>query len=131
MTFQAGTYGALNRDGTFRGVLVATAPFVGREGCFLPLVADAQPAFDSATQKLVVGGYVVEATQVRQTWSVVALSAAELDDNADTTEAEQLRQVYTALKNGTGTTAVRQARVERVCAFLLKDYAKRNGLIVS
>lgn len=65
----------------------------------------------------------------------VPLSAEEqariADDAADATEADQLRTIYTALKNGTGTSGERLQRLERACAFLLKCEAKRRGLTVS
>lgn len=89
-------------------------------GAVRPRVDDPLPAFDPATQKVVEGTPIVEPTQVRRTWTVVALTAAELDNLADKATAELARKVYTALKNGTGTTAQRQQRVEEVLAFLLK-----------
>lgn len=66
-------------------------------------------------------------------WSVETYTptAEELDERADATEASQLRTVYTALKNSTGTSGERLVRVERVCAFLLKREAKRMGLVVA
>lgn len=99
-------------------------------GSVRPRVDDALPVFDPSTQKVVEGTPVVEPTQVRRTWIVVPLLAAELDDLADKATGELARKVYTALKNGTGTTAQRQQRVEEVAAFLLKQWAKANGLLV-
>jgi hypothetical protein len=53
-------------------------------------------------------------------------SQAELDERALQAEADQMRQAYTALKNGT-TTAQQQ---RNIIAFLLKCEASRRGLIV-
>lgn len=60
------------------------------------LVTDAQPTFDPATQVLEVGPYVIEATQVRETWVVRAKTAAELEADA---LAQELQQVQNRLDN--------------------------------
>lgn len=60
-------------------------------------------------------------------WTVETYTptAEELDDRAMRADLENLRSLYTALKNGTATA--QQQR--NVLAWLLKDAAKRHGLI--
>jgi len=88
------------------------------------LVTDAQPT-PSATQYVAPGPVVIEPTQARRTWVLVAKSAAQID--AETLAAErvtdmvQLALVVTALRDGTGTAGERLTRVERVCVRLLRD----------
>jgi hypothetical protein len=45
-----------------------------------PFVQDAEPPYNTATQELEFGGYVVEANQVRGTWSVRNLTQEEIAD---------------------------------------------------
>lgn len=84
---------------------------------------DPQPV-PSATQFVVAGPVVVDATTARKTWELRSKSAEQIE--AETFAAsqaatlEQARPVYTALKNGTGTAAERLIRVERVCAHYLR-----------
>lgn len=91
-----------------------------------PLVTDPQPT-PTAQQRVQRGGYVVEAEQVRETWTLVDKTPEELAAEAAAAEREtdyaQLRQVHIALRDGTGTQAERLRRVERVCARLLRDAA--------
>jgi hypothetical protein len=98
---------------------------------FVPVHDDGKPAVNPATHKVVDDGIIVETTRRRRSWLVVPLTTAEIDERTDASDAEQLRQVYTALKNHTGTSANRMDRVENVCAFLLKQEAKRRGLSVT
>lgn len=73
------------------------------------------PAYDPATQKIafVNGAWVT-------TNKTAGEIAAEADAAATAAETQQLKQIVQALKNGTGTSAERLARVERVCAHLIK-----------
>jgi len=80
MNFSAGTYGQLDRAGNIVGVYNAPTDFEGRSGCFLPIIVDAQPTFDPATQKL-SSSYAIVNGEFHQTWSVVALSDSELWEN--------------------------------------------------
>lgn len=61
-----------------------------------PLVTDPQPTFDPATHKVEPGPIVIEATQARETWVVVAKTPEELE--ADEL-AEELAQVEARLTN--------------------------------
>lgn len=45
-----------------------------------PFVQDPEPPYDPATQELNHGGYVIEPTQVRSTWSVRNLTQQEIAD---------------------------------------------------
>ncbi len=95
-----------------------------------PQIVDALPEFDPATQKIVEGTPVVEASAVRKTWIVTPLTAAELLNEAIRVDLDQARSIYSALKNGTGTDAARLRRVESVAATLLRYVATKEGLIV-
>jgi hypothetical protein len=79
-----------------------------------------QPAFDPALQRLTRSDPVVdvEANTHTHGWTVVQIPQEELDDIA---EREQAKAVYQDLKDGTGTQLQRLVRVEKVCAYLLKD----------
>ena len=94
---------------------------VGLDPDIVPLleVEAAQPAYDAATQKLQRTAAVVDVAANTHThgWEVVSRTADEI---AEDTERDQIKAVYTALLNGTGTSAERITRVERVAAHLLK-----------
>lgn len=87
-------------------------------------IVDAKPT-PSATQVLVDGGIVVGDTEAHQTWTLRDKTQAELDADAAAaaraTDIEQIKAVLTALKNGTGTSAERLTRLERVVFRLAKD----------
>jgi hypothetical protein len=79
----------------------------------------------TATQVVVPGPIVVDATSARRTWQLANKSAEQLAEEQftaqQTADYEQIRAIYVALKNGTGTAAERLTRCERVLARLLKD----------
>ena len=84
------------------------------------------PAFNSATQKLVRISTDNDAAHTRTfSWSVVALTQAELDEiaekAADTNRRTQAQNMLTALENGTITAAQQR----QVLAFLLRRELKR------
>ena len=83
-------------------------------------VLEPQPAYDTNTQRLQRSEAVVDipGNTITTGWQVVAIPQEELDDAA---ELAQIKAVYLALKNGTGTQLERLVRVERVLARLLKD----------
>lgn len=85
---------------------------------------DAKPV-PSSSQYVAAGPVVVQGEIARKTWSLVEKSAQQLaaDQFSSVREAElaQIRLVYVALKNGTGTAAERLTRIERVLARVLKD----------
>ena len=91
---------------------------------------DTRPVIDEATQKL-HREFTDDDVAFTRTFRYVVVTktaeeqAAYTQGEADETERRQLKTVYQALKDGTGTTAVRLQRVERVCARLLRD-AVRN-----
>lgn len=92
---------------------------------------DPQPT-PSATQYVVAGPVVVDATTARKTWELRAKSAEQIE--ADTFAAAQAAAlaaatapaVYRALRDGTGTAGERLVRVERVCAWLLRQQVGRE-----
>lgn len=98
-----------------------------RPGTVLPQAVDAIPVFDPATEKVIEATPIVEQTQVRKTWIVIPLSGAELLEKAIGVDLDQARQVYTALKNGTGTDANRLRRVEQTLAGILRYIATKEG----
>ena len=86
------------------------------------------PPTPSATQNVAPGPVVVTEAEARKTWLLVPKTAAELAFDAYVANRDAdlllIRQVYLALKNGTGTAAERLVRVERVCARFIKDTFK-------
>lgn len=103
-------------------------------------VVDPQPT-PGATQKVVGAGYVVEPTQVRQTWSLADKSAAELEADALKTERADLDTYLASLQaqldisNATRATLSNAQRINelendtrasmRALKFLLRDARRR------
>lgn len=93
----------------------------------LLMVYAAAPAYDAATQKLDPPTWTVDVANntYTRTWSIVALSQAELDDIAERDSHNsvegQAKSAYTALKNGTGTNEERIQRIENILSWFLKD----------
>ncbi len=90
---------------------------------------DTQPAFNAATQKLNRISTDDDVAHTRTfSFAVVSLTQPELDAIAERTASEATRQqikpVYTALQNGTGTAGERLARIERAVAYLLRNEVK-------
>jgi len=85
----------------------------------------ATPAIDPATEKIGPWNYVINPSDVDAQRTVVAKTQQEQNDyaqgQADAAERAIVKALYQALKNGTGTTTQRLARVERVAARLLRD----------
>jgi hypothetical protein len=79
----------------------------------------------SATQYVMPGPVVVDATTATKTWLLLDKSAEQIAAEAfqalQAAQLELARQVYSALKNGTGTAGERLVRVERVCAYYLRQ----------
>ena len=82
-----------------------------------PYVIDAQPT-PSATQYVESGPVNVTYTEARKTWLLLDKSAEQVERE---TEVAQAKAVLVALKNGTGTSAERLARIERVLFRVAKD----------
>ena len=106
---------------------------VGLDPDMVPLleVQSPQPAYDPATEKLERSTTVdVDANTHTHGWNIVALTQAELDaiaaQAANDAEREQAKAVYQDLMNSTGNSTQRIVRVERVCAYLLKDLFGAN-----
>lgn len=121
---------AIIRDGQFVEWRDFEAIPPHRPGSVLPQVVDPLPDHDAATQKVVPDVPVIEADQVRKTWRVVQLNEEDLTLKAIAVDLDQARQVYAALKAGTGTDATRMRRVEAVLAAVLRYVATQEGLIV-
>jgi hypothetical protein len=84
-----------------------------------------RPEYDSATHKLVrIENELIGNEYHMGRSEVVPLTQAELDELAEQTaqqaEEDQARQVYQALRDGTGTQAERLRRVELVCAAIIR-----------
>ena len=102
-----------------------------------PLVIDTQPVL-TAAQTIVDAGYAIEATQVRQTWSLRNKAQAELDADSQAAELVQLKAMVSAIQTDidAGITAApttqaqaftaiqdlkrRALRTDRVLKYLLK-----------
>lgn len=123
-------YARLSEAGEFRDTVELTPDqyhaFDGnpKQQLLRPFITDAQPV-PLSTQTVQPGPIVVELTQVRQTWILVDKTAAELAAETEAAEriadVTQIMTVLTNLKNGTGTSAERLARLERVVFRLAKD----------
>jgi hypothetical protein len=100
----------------------ATLNAAGGDWAMVP----APPPYDPAThnQPQFSNGAWVEAPKTAEELDALADSAAMA------AEREQLRQVYQDLRNGVGTTAQRFARVEKVCAHLIKHLFAVIALVV-
>lgn len=61
-----------------------------------PLVIDAQPV-PSSSQVVVEGGYVVEATQVRRTWTLRNKTAEELERESLAAEKSKIAEIISDL----------------------------------
>lgn len=94
---------------------------------YLLHVSTSPPAFNNATHQVFPDKAIVNVNEntLTQAWKIVPLTAEELakkaEESARQTDISQIKAIYTALKNGTGTTAERMARVEKVLARLIKD----------
>ena len=98
-----------------------------------PLVTDPLPTINAAIEKIVAGPIVIEATQARETWTVVAKTQAEIDADNDTAAADLYYSTLTAtladLTAGTGNNADRLARLELACIRLLRDENRRRSIV--
>lgn len=91
-----------------------------------PLVIDAMPT--PASNQLVTSmGYVVEATQVRQTWGLRTKTQSELDSEAQGAERGLLRAMITALQADV-TTGITAAPTTAAQAFVEIQDLKRRAL---
>lgn len=89
-----------------------------------PVIRNAQPVFDEATQKL-IQTITINADNVTFGWSVEALTQTELDAKAAAAEREAERQeiastlatVRTKLKDGTIT----DAQIRKILLYLLRN----------
>jgi hypothetical protein len=95
-----------------------------------PLVTDPLPTIDPATQKIVAGPIVIEATQARETWVVVAKTAEEIQADNDTAAANvfyaTISTTLADLTAGTGNNTDRLIRLEQACIRLLTDENRRR-----
>lgn len=104
------------------GYVASLAP--SKRETLLAYSVDPKPT-PASTQLVIEGPIVLTATTARRTWQVVEKTAEQLAADAfratQGATLEQARLVYGALKAGTGTAAERLARVERVCAYYLRE----------
>lgn len=102
-------------------------PIPGLDTDLVPLleVVDDRPAYDQATQQIQQIAPVVDIEENTHThgWEIVPRPQEEIDADA---EREQAKAVYKDLMNGNGTQAQRLQRVEKVCAYLLKEIFGAN-----
>ena len=88
-----------------------------------------QPAFDPATQKLARTFTDDDAAFTRTFHYVVAAMTAEeiaayQKRQQDEATLNQIKAVYLDMKNGVGTNLERLQRVEKACAYLLRQHAQ-------
>jgi hypothetical protein len=102
---------------------VASLPLLKQQ--MLRLYVVAPKPTPSATQFVKSGPVTVDQTTATKTWVLENKSpeqlAAEKFQSDRVADLEQIRAVYLALRNGTGTAAERLTRCERVLARLVKD----------
>ena len=91
-----------------------------------PLVIDPPPV-PSSTEVLVNSGYVIEPTQVRQTWLLRAKNADELATAAQATELGLLKQAMAALQTDI-TAGITAAPTTAAEAFVAVQDLKRRAL---
>lgn len=95
-----------------------------KQAVLRPYVEDVRPA-PTQTENVRRGPVVVSETEARLTWVMEPKSpeqmAAEAFAAVRELELAQVRQVYSAMKNGTGTQLQRTTRLEQVMCRLLKD----------
>lgn len=89
------------------------------------------PAYDPATQKI-VRQFTDDDNAFTRTFynAVVAMTveeqAAYQKRLADEATLNQIKAVYLNMKNGVGTAGERLQRVEKACAWLLRQYVEDN-----
>lgn len=83
-----------------------------KTGRVRPLVVDSQPAFNPATQRVTFSSYVIEPSQVRQTWQVVAPSQAELDAIANASERQAVKDLRTQIAADIDESQTDQAQAQ-------------------
>jgi hypothetical protein len=111
--------------------VVPSIKMVNGEPLARPVVWDADPVFDPATERLWEGDPIIEATQVRRRYVVQALDQADIDEIADTAAQDALfdtmRTYYSVFDAGTATVA----QAQKAIAWLIKQEAKARGAEVS
>ena len=126
MNFSPGLYAILTADLlSVREVRDMIVSFDAKEERVRPVVITAQPAFDPATQKVEHTGWIINGAEVNPEWTVVALTVSELDEKGDSDESDLLLAAYQTFKDNNAT----QAQVQRAIAWLIKQEAKRRGLL--
>lgn len=96
---------------------------------YLPLVVDAAPTL-LATERAIVGPYLIEAAQVRQTWQVVAKTQAEIDADTRLAESAQLQVIAAFLDSAAPATLVAAAadiqKLKRLCKWMMQQAVQRG-----
>lgn len=90
---------------------------------YVPVIPASDVTYDPATQRI-----ERELTATTDGWQIINLTPEEIAElatkqaelEADTAELTAIRNVLSALKNGTGTAAERIARIERVLFMVAK-----------
>lgn len=101
-----------NSDKTVLGLRQTNGPMeydaysASAEVYWVPVIRNAQPAYDSATQRI-VQTVVATTTEVTYGWQIVALTQAELDSNARqaarTTSVTEIKTLLTLMEGQTAT----------------------------
>jgi hypothetical protein len=87
----------------------------------LPFAQDVEPTYDSETQVLQLGEYIIEETQVRRTWIIRNLTQEEI--------AEKNRKIWTAYQFLTRFTQEERATLRSAAANdpLVADFSQLLG----
>lgn len=120
MILQPGHYAILNADGTFREertILVATPC---KDGRAKPIDITPPPAVNPATHRVVQNGWVVNPSNVTPNWQTIALTQAELDENADLAQVATIVAAADSMIDGTATAATVRVALGRLLKRLVK-----------
>jgi hypothetical protein len=97
-----------------------------KQAMFRPLVTDPQPT-PTATQVVMSAGYVIEPTQVRETWSLREKSADEIEDESLGVDRAQ---IAAALDSINTQLAITNAQVDAMTTAQIRTLVRDDRRIV-
>jgi hypothetical protein len=97
-----------------------------KQAMFRPLVTDPQPT-PTATQVVMSAGYVIEPTQVRETWSLREKSADEIEDESLVVDRAQ---IAAALDSINTQLAITNAQVDAMTTAQIRTLVRDDRRIV-
>jgi hypothetical protein len=96
-----------------------------KQSMFRPLVTDAQPT-PSSTQVVLSAGYVIEPTQVRETWALREKTADELEDESIGADRAQIAAALDAINT---QLAITNAQVDAMTAAQVRSLVRDDRRI--